>query len=68
MTAPRFTAAEKHDAARREVGMRRRVFPRRVAEGRMTDAESRRQIEIMEEIARDYGEQADREAKAGRLI
>jgi hypothetical protein len=49
-----ITRAMKREAALREVGMRRRVYPRWVREGRMTDADAHREIAIMEAIAADY--------------
>lgn len=45
---------EKHDCAIREVKMRKRVYPRRVQDGRMTRAQADREIAIMEAIAADY--------------
>lgn len=36
--------------------MRKRVYPRWIEQGRMTQAEADRQIQIMEEIAGDYRE------------
>ncbi|MBS8227138.1 hypothetical protein [Vannielia litorea] len=49
-----FTDLQKHEAARREAELRRRVYPRWVADGRMTQAEADRQIAVMEAIAADY--------------
>lgn len=51
-----FTDAEKRACAYRELKMRRRVYPRRVAEGRMTEAEADREIALMQAIAEDYAE------------
>lgn len=49
-----FTDVEKMKAAEREVGMRRLVYLRRVADGKMKQADADRGIAIMEEIAADY--------------
>jgi hypothetical protein len=54
MADPVFTAAEKLACARREIAMRRRVYPGWIAGGRMTQAEADRQIAIMVAIAADY--------------
>lgn len=51
-----FTAAEKREAAERELKFRRRAYPRFVADGRMNQAKADRQIALMEAIAADYAE------------
>lgn len=51
-----FTAAEKRAAAERELKFRRRVYPRWIAAGKMTQKEADRQIALMEAIAADYAE------------
>ncbi len=53
---PDITSRMKRDAALREVKMRRRVYPRWVAGGRMTQAKADEEIAIMEAIAADYAE------------
>ena len=55
MTRPRpITRFEKRRCLEREIEMRRRVYPRRVREGRMTQAEADREIDVMTAILRDY--------------
>ena len=49
-----FTAEEKLEAVERELGYRRRVYGRRVSEGKMTQQLADRQIGIFESIAADY--------------
>lgn len=51
-----ITTVEKRDVAEREVKMRKRVYPRWVASGRMIQAEADYQIRVMEAIASDYAE------------
>ena len=51
-----FTTQAKHAAAIREVGMRRRVYPRWVAQGKMTAKQAATEIAVMEAIAADYAE------------
>lgn len=68
MSVPAFTAREKSDAAMREVKQRRRVYPRWVSDGRMTQVFADRQIALMEEIATEYAARADAEEATGRLI
>lgn len=59
-----FTATEKLEAVRRELNWRNKVYPRRVAEFRMTPQEAKFQIAVMEAIAEDY----ERLAQSERLI
>lgn len=49
-----MTREKKHDAASRELKMRRKIYPRVVATGRMTQAECDHEIAVMEAIAADY--------------
>lgn len=51
-----FTDADKRACAYRELKMRRRVYPRWVQEGRMTQADADREIALMQAIAEDYAE------------
>ena len=63
-----FTAREKQAEAHREVSYRRRVYARMVADGRMTQQKADRAIAIMEQIAADYGLEAEAEYTKTRLI
>jgi hypothetical protein len=56
-----YTAFEKMKCADDEVKMRRWVYPRYVADRRMSDADAKRQIALMQEIAEDYKKQAEQE-------
>lgn len=49
-----FSDDEKRAAAEREVKFRKRVYARRVAEGRMRQEQADREIALMEAIAADY--------------
>ena len=49
-----FTNAEKYEAAKREVKMRRRVYPQWTQRGKMSEEESEWQIAVMESIMLDY--------------
>lgn len=49
-----FTATDKKKAVERELTFRRRVYPRWVADGRMTQKLADQQIEIFERIRDDY--------------
>ncbi|HET7255600.1 MAG TPA: hypothetical protein VFJ46_17725 [Xanthobacteraceae bacterium] len=49
-----FTYEDKRAAAQREVDFRRRVYPRWVAQRKLSQGEADRQIDIMADIARDY--------------
>lgn len=62
MTDRIFTAAEKLAAARRELAMRRRVYPRWVENNRMTQSKANEETAIMAAIVADYekAEQGER--------
>lgn len=49
--ADRFTNRELAEEARREAFLRRRVYPRWVADGRLSQQDADRRIEMMEVIA-----------------
>jgi hypothetical protein len=51
-----FTPADKLKEIERELGFRRHVYARRVADKKMKQSDSDRQIGIMEAIATDYRE------------
>jgi len=50
----RFTAREKLEEVRRELAMRRRVYPRKVEEGKLKPSKAEAQVAILEAIAADY--------------
>lgn len=64
MTEPYFSAQEKLECVRREIGYRERVFSRRVIDGRMTQQKADREIALMKSIAGDY----ERMAHSERLL
>ena len=49
-----FTRAQKRACIERELKMRRRVYPRWVENGKMTQADADREIAVMEAILADY--------------
>jgi hypothetical protein len=49
-----FTFAQKLAEVRREISMRKHVYPTFVARGKFPQADADRQIAIMESIAEDY--------------
>jgi hypothetical protein len=57
----KFTVDDKLGAVERELKYRRRVYPRMIAEGKMTDGFAAAQIAIFESIAADYREQSQKE-------
>lgn len=54
-----FTPADKLKSVERELGYRRRVFPRRVEMGKMKQADADREIALFEAIAEDYRKRLD---------
>lgn len=68
--ADSLSNAEKAKEAHREVQMRCRVYPRRVADGKMTQAEADRKIAVMVSIEADYERlaEADRQAATPTLL
>jgi hypothetical protein len=57
-----FTAMQKATEASREVGYRQFVYSKKVADGKMSEAEARKRIAIMQEIANDYLAEAEADA------
>jgi hypothetical protein len=55
------SAHDKWQCAERELVYRRRVYPRLVQKGSLSFDRAKLQIELMEEIARDYRELAEQE-------
>lgn len=56
-----FTYLEKLEAVEREIGYRKRVFPRMIDNGKMTAQFANRQISIFLEIADELRELARKE-------
>ena len=54
-----ITDQDKLACAEREVKMRRRVYPRWIAAGKMTQAKADHEIAVMESIAEDYRKKTD---------
>jgi len=48
------THTDKRKTAERELSMRKRVYPRWVESGKMTQAQATHEIAVMEAIADDY--------------
>jgi len=67
MSNPTFSAKELLAAVERELGFRRRVFPRRVEQGQMSPEAARKQIAMFEAILEDYRVKAAAEEAQGRL-
>jgi uncharacterized protein CbrC (UPF0167 family) len=59
--ARKFDAGTKLAAVEREIKFRKRVYPRFIADGKMTDGFAASQIAVMEAIAEDYREEAQKE-------
>lgn len=49
-----FTIQQKIDVLRRELGMRRRVYPRQVEQGKMLASRAMEETDIMAAILADY--------------
>lgn len=64
----RFTNRDKMRAAQREVGYRRFVYAKRVADGKMQQSKADEEIALMDEIAADYGALAEADEKKERLL
>jgi signal recognition particle subunit SEC65 len=56
-----YTNAEKAKEARREALLRERVYPRWVEQGRLSKDTAARQLAIMEEIAQDLAQLAEKD-------
>jgi hypothetical protein len=53
-----FTVEEKLTEVKRELALRRAVYPKMIAEGRLTINKASWCIDVMRAIERDYEEQA----------
>jgi len=49
-----FSAQQKYREVMREIGQRENVYPRLVANGKLSQASADRQLAIMHAIAQDY--------------
>jgi hypothetical protein len=56
-----FTATTKLAAVEREIKYRKRVYPRMIVEGKMTDGFANAQLAVFEAIADDYKKLAEKE-------
>lgn len=56
-----FTATECHEAVQREIKQRERVYPRFIAEGKMSKDFAARQIAIFQQIEQEYAVKASGE-------
>lgn len=56
-----YTAEEKFREAARELLMRTRVYPRMIAQEKMTAKDAAEKIALMQEIAAEYEELAKKE-------
>lgn len=68
MTGAPISNRDKLECAMREVKQRRYVYPRRVAEGKMTQFFADLQIAAMEAIAEDYRVLAEHDDREERLL
>lgn len=68
MSNPTFSARDLAKAIERELGYRRRVFPRRVDDGKMKQADADLQIAMFEQIRDRYMAEAEAEEAKGRLL
>jgi hypothetical protein len=62
-----FTREEKLKEIAREIALRRNVYPKAIASGRMTKDQADRHLAIMTEIAKDYGGHSDAPDVGGAL-
>ncbi len=54
-----ITAQQKLRSAKRELAMRRNVYPKWVGNGRMKQSEADHEIAVMESIVADYQKEVD---------
>lgn len=63
-----FTYRELQECAAREVKQRERVYPRLIAQQKLTASFAQRQIDMMKAIADELDALADGQESEGRLI
>lgn len=65
---PIFTELDKFKAIERELGYRRRVYPRLIESGKMTRELAAEQIALFEAILNDYRDKAESERRSSDLF
>jgi hypothetical protein len=68
MSDQAFTNQEKLTCVKRELGLRRRAYPRWVGNGTMRQSAADREVALMEAIIADYEKLVEAEKAAGRLL
>lgn len=63
-----ITTHEKMKCCERELAMRKRVYPRWVAAGKMTHREARYELDVMAAMLADYAVQTEAEEQEERLL
>lgn len=63
-----ITTIDKLRCVLREIGYRKHVYRRRVVDGFMTEAQAKREVELMKAIAIDYRAMAAAEAPQAELF
>jgi len=63
-----YTRKQKRFEISREIALRRRVYPKMVAQGRMSQTEADHWIEIMTEIWADYADEGLKGQKELKLV
>lgn len=63
-----ISTTDKLRCVLREIGYRKHVYRRRVADGFMTEAQAKREIELMEAIAIDYRAKAAAEEPQAEMF
>lgn len=61
MSTSAYSTEQKLKAIEREIVWRKRVYPRRIEDGKMTKQAAEFQLDIFRAIASDYRQQTERE-------
>jgi len=56
-----YSNKEKYLAAARETALRKKVYPRWIQSGKMSEREAAHELAVMAEIAADYKQKSDKE-------
>ena len=63
-----FDAKQKHEAVVREIYYRRKVYPKLIERGSMSQGKADREIQVFEQIAEDYRRLAEAANPQGQLL
>lgn len=65
---PQYSVDDQLACLERELRLRKRVYPGRIANGRMSAAQARHELAVMESLVREYRGKAQAQQQQERLL